>query len=395
MSFFTSELARSASTPRSSMQVDYTEEENTLFALKNLKQICEMNNASLLRIALDTLMDQLSRLNSTNSSDEYAPWAVDLVLLVLSWLPIQYRYIALVASLEDLETSRNQGQDKSISTPKQELMLCIIEGILTKGESLIGLNVIDVLNTLINKIAIQLTLKPTTQTDVVQKLVNCIIGLSIHTYYTEQHKDISSAIMEWARPLYQTFLSSSGKITPANESDDEQVLDIKIAAIWSLRALKGVLEQGGGSIPLDELWAGTEGALAGKESELRISYVDALIAHIRADVADGEGHDDESVAKFLSMIYVSVFMALKRLENSVSDYRVIWVLMVALVGRFQSKAVVKGLPMMWRLLDVVGEKLSRERRACVDGIFLGYLAVIAEMFKIDSLKEVVSKVPFQ
>jgi hypothetical protein len=394
-SFFTREItATQSGTPRSSMQVDYTEEENTLYALKNLKQICEMNNATLLRIGLDTLMDQLSSLGSTNSNDDYAVWAVKLVILVLKWLPIQYRYLALLASLEDLDTSRKKGQDSSISTPKQELILTIVEGILDKGESLIGLNVIDVLNTLVNKIAIQLTLKPPTQTDVVQKLMNCIIGLSRHSYYSDQLRDICFAIMEWSRPLYQTFLPVSGKLTPANEGEDEQSLDIKIAAVWSLRALKGVLQKGGGLVPLDELWTATEGALAGKDGELRFAYVDAVVTHLRArDTEDaGQEEDNQSIARFLTMINVPVFLALKSIEASASDYFAIWVLLIALVGRFQARAVVKGLPMMWRLLDVIGEKLPRERRACVEGIFLGYIAVIATTFKISNLHDVVTKV---
>ena len=128
------------------MQVDYTEEENSVFALKNLKQVCEMNNASLIRIGLDSLMDQLASLPSSNSTDDYPSWSVELVTLVLTWLPIQHRYLTVSATLDDLDLRHHKLGDKSISTPKQELILSIVEGILTTGESLIGLNVMDVLN---------------------------------------------------------------------------------------------------------------------------------------------------------------------------------------------------------------------------------------------------------
>jgi len=375
------------------MQVDYNEEENCLLALKNLKQVCEMNNATLLRIGLDTLMDKLSSMDSTNASDDYAGWSVNLVKLILRWLPIQYRYLALLASLEDLDTSRRKCPDKSISTPKQELILTIVEGMLTQDESLIGLNVIDVLNTLISKVAIQLTVKPSTQTDVVQKLVNCIIGLSRHIYYTDQIRDICNAIMDWSRPLYQALLPVGGKTTPAqeDEEDTQSSLDVKTAAIWSLRALKGILLKGGGSVPFDELWTATEGALAGREGEVRMCYIECLITHLRSE-DEGQEDDSQSVARFLSMIHVPTFLVLKRSEASASDYLAIWVLLAALVGRFAEQEVIKGLPMMWRLLEVTGEKLSRERRACVDGIFLGYLSVISDVCKISNLKTAVTKV---
>jgi len=130
-----------------------------------------MNNASLIRLGLDYLMDKLASLTSSNATDDYPAWAVELVTLVLTWLPIQHRYLCVSASLEDLDAGNKRYQDKAISTPKQQLILTILEGILTTGESLIGLNVMDVLNLLIDKIAIQISLHPTTKIDVIQKLL--------------------------------------------------------------------------------------------------------------------------------------------------------------------------------------------------------------------------------
>src|SRR6202035_3126018 len=92
-------------------------------------------------------------------------------------------------------------QDKSISTPKQELILTIVEGVLTTGESLIGINVIDVLHILIEQLAIQITIHPTS-TPVIQKLANSIIGLAGHIYYTDQIRDMCATILEWSEPLF-------------------------------------------------------------------------------------------------------------------------------------------------------------------------------------------------
>src|SRR5579859_4088908 len=234
-SFFTREVMNTQSvvqsgSPRSSMQLDYTEQENSLIALKNLRQFCEMNNASLIRIGLDCIMDELATLDSCNATEDYPSWAVELVTLLTTWLPIQHRYLTVLACLEDLGPSKSNS-DRSISTPKKELILTILEGILTTGESLIGLNVIDVLNTLIEQIAVQLTVRPNTTTDVVQKLVNCIVGLAGHIYYSDQILDICSAIMDWSLPLFQALQNRSGKITPALEGLEQadDVLDVKVA----------------------------------------------------------------------------------------------------------------------------------------------------------------------
>jgi hypothetical protein len=376
------------------MQVDYTEEENSLFALKNLKQVCEINSPSLIRIGLDSLLDQLASIQSSNATEDYSSWAVDLVTIVLTWLPIQHRYLTVSASIEDLDSSRNKFQaDRSISTPKQELALCILEGILTTGESLIGLNVMDVLNTLIEKIAIQLAARQNTSTDVVQKLANCVVGLAGHVYYTDQIRDMCSAIMEWSKPLFAALDPStiSGKDSPATEGDEDS-LDIKAAAIWSLRILKGVLQKGGESVGLEEVWAQTEKGLTSPEGDIRTEYVDALVTHIRSEGTGEEEQDVGSLARFLTMIHVPIFNALKRDDTTASDYWAIWVLSVVLLKKFEANEVVKALPMMWRLLEVCVQDAARERRASIEGIFLGYLAIISNEFKIPSLKTVVSKV---
>lgn len=389
-SFFAREPSTTVATPRSSIQVDYTEEENSIFALKNLKQVCEMNSASLIKIGLDSLMDKLASIQSSNATDDYSAWAVELVTLVLSWLPIQHRYLMVSASIENLEPPRKL-QDKSISTPKQELVLTIVEGILTMGESLIGLNIIDVLNTLIEKVAIQVAVRPDTTTDIVQKLVNSIVGLAGHEYYTDQIRDMCSAIVDWSRPLFERLDPASGKETPITEEFDES-RDVKTAAIWSLRVLKGVLTKGGGSVGLEEVWKGTQGGLAGQETDVRMEYVSTLVTHLRSENENEEDQDAQSFARFLTMIHVPMFIALKRGDATPADYWSIWVLLLALLKKFEAKEVIKVLPMMWKLLELSAQKGTRERRACVEGIFLGFLTVVSEFFEIHTLKTCLSEV---
>jgi hypothetical protein len=357
--------------------------------MRNLRQICEMNNPSLIRVALDSLLGKLASLQQTNAGNDYPSWAVQLVSMVVTWLPIQHRYLVVSASLEDLESSR-LNRDKSISTPKQELILTIVEGVLTTGESLIGLNVMDVLNILIEKIAVQLSTRPNTKMDVVQKLVNCIVGLAGHVYYTDQIRDMCTSIMEWSGPLIKALNPTSGKDSPANEEDD--VLFVKSAIIWSLRMLKGILIEGGSSVTLEEVWTSTEGGIAGRETDVRMEYVDALITHIRCEPGEEEQETLISPARFLSMMHVSIFNALKRDDNSPQDYWTLWVLMCVLLEKFEAKEVVKALPMMWRIIDSSNQKATRERQLSIEAIFLGYLEVVANTFTIPDLETSISKV---
>ena len=99
----------------------------------------------------------------------------------------------------------------------------------------------------------------------------------------------------------------------------------------------------------------------------------------------------QCVGHFLTWVHVQIFTALKKSDATASDYWVIWVLLVALLRKFQTWEVVKALPMMWRLLDVdVVTKTTQ--RACVEGIYLKFLSVVADTFTIPVLKVVASKV---
>jgi hypothetical protein len=203
-----------------------------------------------------------------------------------------------------------------------------------------------------------------------------------------------ATILEWSEPLFHALESRSGKDTPGMEGDDE-ILTVKTASIWSLRVLKGILAKRGGSIHLEEIWTGTEGGLAGKDGEIRMEYVDALVTHLGSewDEEDEEGdHDNQSSAAFLTMIDIPIFKVLTRGDASPSDYWAIWVLLLRLLHKFEVKEVINVLPMLWRVLDTLPERVGQERQACVEGIFFGFLNVVSDMFTIPSLQETISRV---
>ena len=95
------------------------------------------------------------------------------------------------------------------------------------------------------------------------------------------------------------------------------------------------------------------------------------------------------VGRFLTWLHVQIFTALTKSDAIALDYWVIWVLLVSLLRKFQTLEVVKALPMMWRLLDVVTETTPY---ACVEGIYLKFLSVLADTFTIPSLKVAALKV---
>jgi hypothetical protein len=94
----------------------------------------------------------------------------------------------------------------------------------------------------------------------------------------------------------------------------------------------------------------------------------------------------------LNWIHVAIFTNLKSGDAVASDYWAVWVLLLTLLRKFEVREVVKALPMMWRLLDVVAEKLPREQRVTVEGIFFKFLTVVADTFKIPVLKAALSRV---
>jgi hypothetical protein len=178
------------------------------------------------------------------------------------------------------------------------------------------------------------------------------------------------------------------------EGTQEDFVEIKTAAVWSLQALRGVLTRGGGSVGLEEVWMGTEGLLSCCEGDVRMEYIDALTTHLWAEVSEEEPVPDAgSQSRFLASVHVGLFNALKKEGSLAADYWGWWVLLVGLLETFGAKEVVKCLPMMWRLLDVVAAREARDQQTCVEGIFLGFLSFVADKFKIPDLKTSVTKVP--
>jgi hypothetical protein len=203
-----------------------------------------------------------------------------------------------------------------------------------------------------------------------------------------------STILEWSGPLFHALEIRSGKETPGTDGDDE-ILSIKRATVWSLRVLKGILAKRGGSIHVEEIWIGTEGGLTGKDGEIRMEYVDALMTHLGSewDEEDDEHErDSPSSGRFLTMIQIPIFKVITRGDASASDYWAIWVLLLSLLRKFEAKEVIKALPMLWRALEILTERLAAERQACVEGIFWGFLNIVSTMFNIPDLQNTLSKV---
>jgi hypothetical protein len=90
-------------------------------------------------------------------------------------------------------------------------------------------------------------------------------------------------------------------------------------------------------------------------------------------------------------VHVPIFKSLKRVDAAASDYWAIWVLLIALLKKFEMKEAIKALPMLFRLLDVSTEIATVERRACIEGVFVAFVFVIAEKFGVDSLRSAASK----
>jgi hypothetical protein len=66
--------------------------------------------------------------------------------------------------------------------------------------------------------------------------------------------------------------------------------------------------------------------------------------------------------------------------------------LLSLLRKFEAKEVIKALPMLWRALEILTERLAAERQACVEGIFWGFLNIVSTMFNIPDLQNTLSKV---
>ncbi|KAL2373963.1 hypothetical protein RJ035_004649 [Blastomyces gilchristii] len=273
-------------------------------------------------------------------------WATNLMEVIAKWSPVQDRFIILVATMEQLVSTR-MVDDKLES---QLILASMMDWLLSSPNNLIGLSVMDVLISLLQRLLLLLQLggrsmklvhhrapsgyvnnlpevgeaseeppgEPNgdnvqstegTQTTIpwdarqefVELLQKCIGSLATHIYYADQVSDMIRTVITRLRPSPASELSNNEAEGVANNAVDssedvggDAYFSFPAARIVALRCIKSVLlanlrksmtAAGADSRSRVNIWVweGTQWLLRDPDREVAHTYVDAFLSWLQLE----------------------------------------------------------------------------------------------------------------
>ncbi|CAK4034921.1 Hypothetical predicted protein [Lecanosticta acicola] len=212
------------------------EEEVGLLALDCIKTVFSSQNRAQARGGAEAFMryvaEKEQRYIATNKPVTIEPWAAELFRLIISWTPVQDRFIFIVTAVEFLvRFPMESSQSFRVAAVYAKSILDVLRSDL----NLIGLSVIDILLGLIHMTVRTIAIARAKTTDApinrittaasktgaAEELIPyfkaCIANLARHVYYSDQVTDLISFILLRVKPDAETTATepSSERERPA------------------------------------------------------------------------------------------------------------------------------------------------------------------------------------
>lgn len=188
------------------------EEEVGVLAISCLRAIFQTQNRAQTRSAavaflqyVSSEQDRISPRPSTENlvATPFTNWATTLFEMIVSWTPVQERFILLITAVETLRKAPLQNTDLRANL----LYADLVDHILRSPLNLIGLSVMDVLLGLLDQLQrvaiisdVTNGTKPLAANLLKQRLQSCVADLANHVYYSDQITDMISTIIVRIRP---------------------------------------------------------------------------------------------------------------------------------------------------------------------------------------------------
>ena len=283
------------------------------------------------------------------------------------------------------------------------------------------------------------------------RLQKCIGDLATHIYYTDQVSDMMAAILARLKPSAQSDVSSTAaaiedpsaaaraiarSVSLQEDPTTDGFFSFATARVTALRSIKDILvianlrrTATGASAEARsrvgvQVWEGTQWLLRDNDPEVRRAYVDALLTWLRLETNKTDLHlpkvgrhkksskaakkdnDDAALAKraisnasrreakpshstFLQLLHLAIYdNALESPENDV-EITLLHLLLTTLIERLGVNATRTGLPMIFKLQEVVlnNEVVeSAKGRANIASLVHGYFWALTEKFDLETTK---------
>jgi hypothetical protein len=283
------------------------------------------------------------------------------------------------------------------------------------------------------------------------RLQKCIGDLATHIYYTDQVSDMMAAILARLKPSAQSDVASTTaaiedpsaaaraiakSVSLQEDPTTHGFFSFATARITALRSIKDILvianlRKTASGAPAEarsrvgvQVWEGTQWLLRDHDPEVRRAYVDALLTWLRLETNKTDLHlpkvgrqkrsskaakkdgDDAKLAKraissasrkepkpshstFLQLLHLAIYdNALESPEND-AEIMLLHLVLTTLIERLGVNATRTGLPMIFKLQEVVLNNEiveSAKGRANIASLVHGYFWALTEKFDFETTK---------
>ena len=284
------------------------------------------------------------------------------------------------------------------------------------------------------------------------RLQKCIGDLATHIYYTDQISDMMTAILARLKPSIQSDVASTSAaiddpaaaaraIAKSASLQEDPSIDgffsFATARVIALRAIKDILTTANirkfttGSTAEArsrvgvQVWEGTQWLLRDEDREVRYAYVDALLIWLKLETNKNDVHlpqdgprkskhakkpvvENEETktnkraassasrreskpakSTFVQLLHLAIYDNALSAPDNDADILLLHLLLTNLVERLGVNAVRPGLPMVFRLQEVVLKTEAEEdakAKVNVASLVHGYLWALAENFGFETTR---------
>ncbi|KAI8327241.1 hypothetical protein BD560DRAFT_361587 [Blakeslea trispora] len=363
-------------------------------------------NGVAVKLALSPLFDFM---------DKHKKWwpntfAVAIMKLALESLQPQYRYLLVSEVLQQLETIKSSMAEEHM-LEKHASLVSILKAVLNADIPLVGISVLEVLNSLyihlIKSVQDFKTFQQQEQSGkqaleyaIQQGLAHSIGGLATQTYYLNQLNDITGYLIAKLKvgnsmatldglpmKLYRHVVLHCLDLVVSSCTDEPKENDLESQHAVTVYS---------NSVTLD-VWTPALGLLTDRESETRVDFGSILIHYLEL-TSENEvvlepypKHtlNQHSDVVFVNTLHQSIVDWIQLPNLSKSDILVIRDILFALIRKFGADETIKAIPLMFKIQDLVEhDMVARPGSACalaVAALLIEWLWMIAQKYHIDSL----------
>ncbi|KAI9254466.1 hypothetical protein BDA99DRAFT_518480 [Phascolomyces articulosus] len=372
-----------------------------VLAAKSANILFSQLNGSAVRTALSPLFSYMD-----NKKKWWPPnFAVSVMELVLDALQPQNRYLLVSEVLQQLEPL---AKDNTVSE-KLASLVSILDTILNANIPLVGISVLEVLNSLFNHLITALQgrsfrSEQPSESDgpeamfeyaIHQGLAHSIGGLASQTYYQNQLNDVTGYIIAKLR---------AG--TTLNQVDGLQIHEYRQVALICLDLIVSTTKDAGaedeyesseGSISLSS-WLPAISLLTDRVPETRVEFAQTLTRYLEATTNEADlipepfpkhllkQHSD---VKFVDYVHQTIIDWVQMPSCNVGDVGAMYTLLCALTRRFGADGSIRTVPLVFKLQSLVKQSTIKQtsRQRAIAAVTVEWFGMVAHMHQISPLQD--------